>query len=131
MDLTERLSTGAWLGVGAVLGVIAGCWDKVKAAVWRFFNLFIVRVELDSAFTKHTLVSYLVVHFRRSNFYDRVYAAWNEMFRDGRCGLIACEQLGDRTLLFWHGWRPFLVSQAKLGKGEGEKDRKAAAYVTF
>jgi hypothetical protein len=131
MELTEKLSMGAWLGVGAVLGVVAGCWDKVKSVVWRFFNLFVIRVELDSAFARNTLVSYLVLHYRRSNFYDRIYSAWYEVFRDGRYGLVPCEELGDRTLLFWDGWRPFLVTKAKVGKGENATDNKAAAYVTY
>jgi hypothetical protein len=128
MDLTEKLSTGAWVGVGAVVGIVAGCWDKVKAIAWRFVNLFILRVEIDGG--EAALVGYLVTHFRRSKFYDRVYGAWNETFRDGRYGLVPCEEFGDHTLLFFQGWRPLLVSKAKAAAGDTSV-KDVDAYVTF
>src|SRR5262249_4432106 len=40
------------------------------------------------------------------------YGAWYEHQRDGRYGLIAYEEFGPRSMIFWNGWWPFVFTNA-------------------
>ncbi len=101
MDWTKLIAGGA------LLGFIAGFWSHIKAFLWRFANLFIQRVEINSDQAHNALVSFLVARYRRSGLYDRMFGAWHEYRRDGRYTLVPYETFGCRTMFFWHGWRPF------------------------
>ena len=57
-----------------------------------------------------------------------MYGAWYEYQRDGRYGLVPYEVFGNRTLIFWNGWFPFLFSNA-AGK-QGRKATTAASGAT-
>jgi hypothetical protein len=98
---------------GAALGLVAGFWDKIKTVLWRGVNLFIQQVEIPSEQAHNAIVAYLIAHYRRSRLYDRMYGALYEHMRDGRYGLVAYEQFGSRSLLFWEGWRPFVFANAQ------------------
>src|SRR5262249_53593817 len=114
----KRPSMELWnfLAGGAALGLIAGFWDKIKAVAWKAANLFIQQVEVPSEPAHNALVSHLVGRFQRSRLYDRMYGAWYEHSRDGKYGLVAYEQFGFRSVIFWDGWRPFLFSNAQENK---------------
>src|SRR5262245_10963513 len=101
---------------GAAIGVIAGFWDKIKAVIWRVLNLFIQQVEIPAEPAHNALVAYLVGNYKRSRFYERMYGAWYEHSRDGKYGLVAYEQFGNRSVVFWDGWRPFIFSNAQEKK---------------
>jgi DNA replication protein DnaC len=123
-----------FLAGGAALGLIAGFWDKIKTVAWKAANLFIQQVEVPSEPAHNALVSYLVGRFPRSRLYDRMYGAWYEHSRDGKYGLVAYEQFGFRSVVFWDGWRPFLFSnaqenRAKSGKNNGQHGENNAAKV--
>ena len=110
---------------GAALGLLASMWGKIKGFAWRIFGLFVQRVEVPTEPGHEALVSFLVTHFRRSRNYDRMYGACWEYQRDGRYGLIPYEVFGNRTLILWNGWFPFLFSnqvenKAASGKGGAE-----------
>jgi hypothetical protein len=98
---------------GAALGVIAGFWDKIKAVLWKGANLFVQQVEITTEHGHAAMVDYLAAHYPRSRYYDRLYGAYHEHQRDGRYALVPYEQFGNRTILFWDGWRPFFFSNAQ------------------
>ena len=104
MDFTH------WLAGGAILGVLAACWAKVKAVCWRFLNLFIQQIEVHDESAQSALIDHLVRNYRRSRSYDKVYGAANEHTTDGKYGLIPFEVLGKRGVVFWSGWFPFLYA---------------------
>jgi hypothetical protein len=104
---------------GAAIGLIAGFWGKIKAVLWKGANLFVQQVEVSSESAHEAIIAYLVANFTRSRFYDRMYGATYEHQRDGRYGLVPYELFGNRTVVFWHGWRPFLFSN--------EQERKSKA----
>src|SRR5262245_19297795 len=108
---------------GALLGVLAACWDHIKSAAWRFVNLFIRRVEVPSESAHQALISYLIAHYKLWGNYDQMYGADYEHMRDGRYGLVAYEQFGNRTLVFWNGWFPFLFSNVQESKPQGQQQR--------
>jgi hypothetical protein len=114
-------SLWSFLFGGAALGVIAGAWDKIKAVVWRIANLFIQQVEIPTHAGHDAVVSYLIAKYPRSRYYDRLYAACYEHMRDGRYGLVAYEEFGKRSILFWSGWWPMIFANA-----EKKKDNKSA-----
>ena len=123
---------------GAAFGVVAGFWDKIKAALWQGVSLFIQRVEVPSESAHDALVAYLIAHFARSRFYDRMYGATHEYQRDGRYGLVPYELFGNRSILFWDGWRPFLFgnerekqAQANRNRSEGRDSDAAKVYSTI
>jgi hypothetical protein len=125
---------------GAALGIIAACWDKIKAILWRFASLFIQRVEIPSESAHQAIISYLIAHYRRSRYYDRMYSGCYEFQRDGRYGLIPYEQFGNRSIVFWKGIWPFVYTnpQENQGSGRGNRDEnrhdpstKVYSTITF
>jgi len=104
---------------GAVLGVIASTWSKIKGYAWRVIALLVQRVEIPTESAHEALVAYLIARYRRSRSYDKMYGASWEFQRDGRYGLIPYEQFGSRTMTFWNGWVPFFFAN--------QMEKKAAA----
>jgi DNA replication protein DnaC len=102
-----------YLAGGAALGLVAGFWEKIKAVLWRAVSLFVKRVEVNSEHAHNALVSYLVAHHTRSGLYDCIYGAWHESQADGRCTLVPYEVFGNRNVVFWDRWFPFLFSNAQ------------------
>ncbi len=119
MDFTNLLFGGA------LLGVLAACWEQIKSFAWRIANLFIRRIEIPSEAAHQAIISHLIANYSRYGNYDRLYGADYEHMRDGRYGLVAYEQFGNRTMVFWNGWFPFLFSNAqevkKTGTGQQEQ----------
>ena len=106
---------------GALLGVLAACWEQIKALLWRITGLFIRRVEIPSEAAHQALISYLIVNYKRYGNYDKMYGADYEHMRDGRYGLVAYEQFGNRTLVFWNGWWPFFFSNSLEKKPKNQQ----------
>src|SRR5262249_39825013 len=71
------------------------------------------------------VIDYLIARYPRSRFYDRMYGACYEHHRDGRYGLVAYEQFGNRSVLFWDGWRPFVFSNAVENKAKSRRGKPA------
>jgi hypothetical protein len=106
---------------GAAIGLIAGFWGKIKGVLWRVANLFVQRIEIPTAEAHNALVAYLIKHYRRSRAYERLYGAWHVHRRDGKYGLVAYEQFGTRSIMFWRGWWPFIFSNAVEAKAAAAK----------
>jgi hypothetical protein len=118
MDMWKYMAGGALVGA---LGMIAGFWTKVKGVLWRIANLFVQQVEIPTEEAHNALVAYLIAHHKRSRTYDRMYGAWYAHRRDGRYGLVAYEQFGTRSMIFWNGWIPFFYSNAVEAKARQNK----------
>jgi hypothetical protein len=132
----------AWnfMAGGAALGLVAGLWGRIKEFSWKVASLFVVRVEISTEFAHDAVIAYLITHYPRSQFYDRLYGAWHEYQRDGRYGLVSYEVFGSRTLVFWHRAFPFWFSNAlekktkPAGGGEGAGESsptKVFSTITF
>jgi hypothetical protein len=106
---------------GAALGVLAACWQHLKGFTWRIVGLLIRRVEVPSEAAHQALISYLVANYRRYRNYDSLYGADFEHLRDGRYGLVPYEQFGNRTVVFWNRWWPFLFSNSQEKKPHGKE----------
>ena len=105
-----------YLAGGAALGFLAGFWDKLKGAVWKFFNLFVERIEVPSEYAHGVLVAHLIARYPRARNYQRMYGAVYEHQRDGRYGLVPYEYFGARAIIFWNGWWPFLFCNEQENK---------------
>src|SRR5207237_8903651 len=88
-----------FLAGGAVLGVVAALWSKIKTVAWRAVGLFVQRVEIPTEHGHDAVVAYLVTKYRRSRNYDRVYGASWEYQRDARYALVPYEMFGARSRL--------------------------------
>src|SRR5215210_164674 len=117
-DLWKYAAGGALIGI---LGVIAGFWSKVKGILWRVANLFVQQVEIPTEEAHNALVAFLIARYKRSRMYDRMYGAWYAHRRDGRYGLVAYEQYGTRSMIFWNGWVPFFYGNAVEAKARQNK----------
>ena len=106
---------------GAAIGLIAGFWTKIKGVLWRCANVLVQRVEIPTAEAHNALVAYLIKNYRRSRAYERLYGAWYAHRRDGKYGLVAYEQFGTRSMIFWNGWFPFFFSNAIESKAAAAK----------
>jgi hypothetical protein len=113
------------LAGGAVLGVVAAMWSKIKGVAWRAVGLFVQRVEIPTEAGHDAIVAYLISKYKRSRNYDRVYGASWEYQRDGRYGLVPYELFGVRTLIFWNGWFPFLFTNQVESKAASSKGAPA------
>ena len=102
--------------VGAALGILASMWGHVKQLLWRVLNLLVQRIEIPTQAGHDAVTSYLIAKFPRSRNYDRMYGASWEFQRDGRYGLIPYEQFGNRTLILWNRWWPFLFTNQQEQK---------------
>jgi hypothetical protein len=129
-----------YLAGGAAFGLVAGFWDKIKAVAWRVASLFVQRIEVPTEAAHTALICYLIANYRRSRFYDRMYGASYEHQRDGRYGLVPYELFGNRSVVFWRGWWPFVFSNALEKKpraarpaegGEGGERSTAKVYSTL
>ena len=123
-----------FLAGGAVLGILATMWTKIKGVAWRAAGMFVQRVEIPTEPGHEAVVAYLVTKYQRSRNYDRMYGASWEYQRDGRYGLVPYEQFGSRSLILWSGWFPFLFSnqveaKASSSKGNGDGSSNGAAKV--
>lgn len=101
---------------GAALGVLVACWEHVKRLSWRLVGLLVRRVEIPSEAAHQALIAHLVSHYRRYRNYDSMYGADFEHYRDGRYGLVPYEQFGNRNVVFWNGWWPFLFTNVQESK---------------
>jgi ATPase family associated with various cellular activities (AAA) len=109
-------------GAGAVFGFAASMWSKVQSIAWRIMNIAVQRIEIPTQAGHEAVTAYLISKFKRSRNYDRMYGASWEFQRDGRYGLIPYEQFGNRTLILWNGWFPFLYSNQQEAKSTTKQD---------
>ena len=139
---TDMFGPYAWIiaGAGAILGLVAGMWSKIKGILWRFFSLFVQRIEIPTESAHEAVVAFLIAKYKRLRTYDRMYGASWEYQRDGRYGLIPYELFGSRSLVFWNGWVPFIYTnqmEAKAAsnpKGGGDTPSgvsKVYSTITF
>ena len=128
------------LAGGAALGLVASMWTKMKGFLWRIIGLLVQRVEIPTEAGHDAIVAYLIGRYRRSRNYDKMYGASWEYQRDGRYGLVPYEVFGNRTLILWNGWFPFLFSnqvESKASTGKAVADpssgggMKVYSTVTF
>lgn len=117
------------LAGGAALGLVASMWGKLKGFAWRLLGLLVQRVEIPTEPGHEALVSHLIAKFKRSRNYDKMYGASWEYQRDGRYGLVPYEVFGNRTLILWNGWFPFLFTnqvESKAASGKANTDSSSA-----
>lgn len=124
------------LAGGAVLGIVATMWTKLKGFAWRLLGMFVQRVEIPTEAGHDAVVAHLIGKYRRSRNYDKMYGASWEYQRDGRYGLIPYEVFGNRTLILWNGWFPFLFSnqvenKAATGKNNGESSSSSGSMKIY
>jgi hypothetical protein len=120
------------LAGGAILGVLAGFWGKIKEVLWRLLNLLVQQIEIHNEAAHDTLIAHLVATYPRWRLYDRVYGASREHYRDGRYGLVPYELFGLRSVVFWNGWWPFVFTntvekKARSGRGGGERESNSSS----
>lgn len=117
------------LAGGAALGLVASMWGKLKGFAWRIAGLLVQRVEIPTEPGHEAMVAFLIANFKRSRNYDKMYGASWEYQRDGRYGLIPYEVFGNRALILWNGWFPFLFTnqvENKAASGKGGSDSSTA-----
>jgi hypothetical protein len=117
----------SFIAGGAVLGLVASLWGYIKTFAWRILGLFVQRVEIPTEAGHDAVVAFLIAKYRRSRNYDRMYGASWEYHRDGRYGLVPYEQFGNRMLILWNGWFPFLFSNQVENKAAGAKGNSDAS----
>ena len=132
MDATTTAASGGWLiaAGAAALGVLAGMWTHVKTLLWRVLNLAVQRIEIPTQAGHDAVTAYLIGKYKRSRNYDRMYGASWEFQRDGRYGLIPYEQFGNRTLILWDKWWPFLFTNQQEQKSTTSATNRETSNAT-
>jgi len=112
---------------GAVFGVVASSWEKVKAGIWRFVNLFVQDITVDDEETKLALINYLVSRYARVGMYDRRYdSRYDYLNSEKRYGRIAYEEFGSQSVLFRQGFRLLYFQAHTSKKARGEESATPA-----
>lgn len=94
------------LAGGAVLGVVASSWAKIKAVAWRFTNLLIQDVDITDATTSDAVVDYLLRNFKKVGNHDREFDCARIYLRPHkRYGIFGYEKSGNHSIWFRDGWR--------------------------
>ncbi len=122
------------LAGGAALGLVASMWSKIKGVLWRIMGLLVQRVEIPTEAGHEAIISYLIANYQRSRNYDKMYGASWEYQRDGRYGLIPYEVYGNRTLILWNGWFPFLFSnqvESKAASSRGNNESSSSGMKVY
>jgi hypothetical protein len=126
--LSGVLGLGAYgVAIGAALGIVASMWSKIKGVAWRLVGMVIQRVEIPTQAAHDAVTAHLIGRFKRSRNYDRMYGATWEYQRDGRYGLVPYEQFGNRTLILWDGWVPFLFTNTQESKAPSKGESSSSS----
>jgi hypothetical protein len=117
---------------GALVGLLAGFWTKIKAWLLFLFSLVIEDVELNSGWAAQVMLDYLLVTHKRTGLYSRTYGgcqAFDRTLMTKR--MVPIELLGSSNLVFWIGRVPlgFLVSRVKTGSQGQSSEMKI--YLRF
>jgi hypothetical protein len=118
------------LAGGAIVGLLAAFWDKIKLVCWRLMNTFVQQVEIPSDAGHEALIGYLIAHYKRSRLYDRMYGASYEYSRDGRYGLVPYEVFGNRSIIFWNGLFPFIFANQRENKSHAQNAQNPNSEAT-
>ena len=117
---------GSWLNIvmgGAALGGIMAFWQQIKAIVWKVCNLLVQRVEVNTLDLAQAVTSHLVANYTRSKLYDLVYgAAYENLVANSRTALVPYEYFGQRSMVMWRGWIPFVFSGPKEVKNDNSNN---------
>lgn len=109
------------LAGGFAVGLVAAFWSKFKALAARLTSYMIVRFETENGASKAVLY-YAWKEFKRSPYGRRRYKSFYEFVRPNkRQELVGFETVGDSPLVFWKGWRPFLVQLRVSGESAGNQ----------
>jgi hypothetical protein len=85
----------------AIVAVIVGFWDKIKAILWILLSTFIQRAEIKTDDTHNEVIGFLVKNYIKARSYDKVYGSQYESFRNGKYGLVPYEKFGDNLIIFF------------------------------
>jgi hypothetical protein len=103
-----------FLAGGAALGLVTSCWSYIRGFAWKLMSTLIQRVEIPDNDLCRTLMGHLITHYPRSRIYDRVYASAHEYIKTGeQTGEVPYEWFGQRGLILWNGWLPFIVNRGR------------------
>ena len=94
MDLS--LFTG-----GAILGAVIGFWNQIKSFLWSIVSILIQKADITTEEAHNTIIAYLYKEYKHVSIYDQVFGAQNESYRTGKYGLVAYEQLGKKSMIFF------------------------------
>ena len=118
-----------YIAGGAIFGVVAACWERIKTAIWRVASLFVQQVEITTDSFHNAVIAHLIANYRHSKLYSPLYGAGYECHRDGRHGLVPYEHFGTRTIIFWNGWRPFVFRNEIEQRARNNRGNPQAANV--
>lgn len=98
-----------WMG-GALLGLLAACWGRIKDLAWRFVGLLIIRTKLEGD-ASVAILYHCWTKMKRSRTGDRRFGSIQEFVRPVKRHLVVgYEDIGVQSVVFWQGWRPLLAS---------------------
>ena len=101
----------AWFyaGSAAFLGVVASCWQHVRAMFLQISGHMVISVSV-SGFQSEAIQLLMREHFHASRFGPRQYIGWLLHVQPRhRTQLVAMETIGSAGRIFWRGMRPIWV----------------------
>src|SRR3990167_2279868 len=127
------MDIAGWLAGGAVVGVLAACWNYVRSIAWKAAGLLIQRVEFIDTRYSEVLLGHALKHYKLSPTYDRVYDAAYTIIRNDRYGCVPYELYGRNSLIFWSGWWAVFYTQSNAppqGGAPTEEQKSKSSEIT-
>lgn len=114
---------------GALVGLIAGFWTKIKSWLLFMVSLAIEDVHLTAGWTSQVVLDYLVANHERSKLYTRTFSEADAFDRKTMTKHnIFYESIGYQTMLFWMGRTPLIFAsynqETKSPDGRATENRR-------
>jgi hypothetical protein len=102
----DSLQNATWF---ASFAIIAACWRQLLTFAHRLRSFFIVSTMVQGDVAR-AVTQYCWRNYRRSPFGDRYFRSGGAHIRSmNRMQEIAWEKAPSQPLIFFSGWKPFLV----------------------
>lgn len=117
---------------GAIIGIVVGFWDKIRAFLWMFLSIFIQKVEIKTEDIHNEVIGHLVKNYKKFKNYNKIFGSQYESFRNGKYGLVPYEKFGDSMMVFLSQKKyffkliriPFVFSKNSVAVAGGEANKE-------
>jgi hypothetical protein len=116
---------------GVVTAALASAWGKIRMLLMRAWSLIFVTAVVNGSVTR-AIKAHCWANFRRSPFGSKRFLGDRMWVRPNRRQQqVVYEALGNDPIMFWKGWRPFLMGASSTGDSSPNNVNDGAATITF
>lgn len=120
---------GTIFGGLGIAGIVAACWSHVRMLLAKVSSLAFVRVRVEHQLVP-AVTRYAWRNFKRSPWGLLAFSGDERFVKPTkRCQLVAFECPSNEPLVFWHGWRPLLLTRRGERPQEGDAGHLSLTFL--